>query len=95
MMQDIFAQQQGETLFLPLPGKQKGTATHPQSMQIWIGRELPCYARRYKKQSPVTGAAYCVDELDQRAVNVRFHPDYAGKQVTVGRAPAETSEADD
>ena len=94
MMNHHFAQQQDEVLYLHSPGEQKGASMQPQAMILWKGLELLCYSRKYKKDSPVTGAVYVVQGWDEKSVTVKLHPDYAGKKVTVDTA-AEAGEEDE
>ena len=92
-MNHHFAEQHKPVMFLASTGEQKGAAMQPQAMIIWKGAELLCYSRRYKKNSPVTGAVYVVQDFDEKTVTVKLHPDYAGKNVTVdAQKPAEEAE---
>ena len=69
----LLAERKDRVMFLQAASKCHGVTMQPQNMILWVGIELLCCARRYRKNSPVSGAVYVVQSWDAKHVIVRLH----------------------
>jgi len=76
------AEQHKPVCFLEGTGKLHGVTMQPQGMILWHGIELLCCSRRYRKNSPVSGAVYVVQSWNHKTVTVKLHEAYRGEKVT-------------
>ena len=88
----LLAERKDRVMFLQAASKCHGVTMQPQNMILWVGIELLCCARRYMKNSPVSGAVYVVQSWDAKHVIVRLHADYKGEKLVADDEPEDVED---